>query len=109
MIGTPLNSFGCGLTIHNLDQTEGVDQVNWNINLYDVSGAKVGGTYRYMYALFPDETRGADSCGGQTQPPNATIARMEVTASACGTCWEPIRTKERRSVNATLDRSNATI
>lgn len=58
-----------------------------------------------MYALFADETRGADYCGGQTQPPTATIARMEVTASARDTCSEPIKTKMRLSVNATLIRA----
>src|SRR3984893_2837212 len=51
-------SFNCGILVHNLDQTEAAGQVDWTVNFYDATGAKVAGSYGYERNLFPDETRG---------------------------------------------------
>ncbi|MEO8457491.1 MAG: hypothetical protein ABI559_06740 [Chloroflexota bacterium] len=102
-------SFGCGVLLHNKSKTEGVVQADWSTTFFDASGANVGGTYGYVYNMLPEETRGADSCGGQVNPPAAQIARMETTIHVCSTCWTGVATTKRFSATVTLDRSNATV
>jgi hypothetical protein len=97
-IDPAFNAFDCGFIVHNVSKTEGADQVSWTANLYDASNNMVGSTYGYIQALLPDETRGSNSCGGQTNPANAVIARMEVKTQVTDYSWHTVTTMKRLTV-----------